>query len=73
MMPKPRNSQSSHDQASSVRIVPILPLLGRYGGALHAIEMRLREISPFLPDAIAQSADDRLDAALKVLAEMLKE
>jgi hypothetical protein len=65
-----------HDEPVSVptiRVGPILPLLGRYGGALHGVEMRLREISLLLPDAMAQSYDFEIDAALKMLAEIVKE
>jgi multidrug resistance efflux pump len=47
--------------------------VGMVGDALNAlkanyrdaIEMRLSEISPFLPDAIAQSADNRLEQRLE--------
>jgi hypothetical protein len=53
------------------RITPVLVCEGQL--SQWPMPLVLREISPFLPDAIAQSADDRLDAALKVLAEMLKE
>lgn len=73
MNAKSRSFITSQERESGMKLAPILPLLGAYGGSLHAIEMRLREIKPFLPDAFEQSADDRIDAALKILEELLKE
>jgi len=72
-MERSRSFITSRERESGMKFAPILPLLGAYGGALHAIEIRLREIKPFLQDAFEQSADDRIDAALKILAELLKE
>ena len=73
MMVKSRTFMTSHEREVGVKASPILSLLGCYGGSLHAIEMRLREIKQFLPDATEQSADDRIDAALKILTELLRE
>jgi hypothetical protein len=73
MNPKSRSFITSQERESGMKFAPILPLLSAYGGSLHAIEMRLREIKQFLPDATEQSADDRIDAALKILTELLRE
>ena len=70
---KLRASTTSRERESGMTIYPIIPLLGGHGGSLHSIEMRLREIKQFLPDAFEQSANDRIGAALNILAELLKE
>jgi len=73
---KLRASTTSRERESGMTIYPIIPLLGGHGGSLHSIEMRLREIKQFLPDAFEQSDESnnyRIDAALKILAELLKE
>lgn len=61
-----------------MEFIPILPILASYDNfydttAIKALELRLREIKTFLPHAIEQSQDSKLDAALRALAEFLKE